>query len=734
MSELRRILSDYRRLTLLLVLPFLCLGLFLLERMGGELLGGMDYLKTEIAAYRENVPRFAAMSAAEAEADPSESYWFDPEGSSTLRSTKRHVTGYADYLAGVQAQAKRMAASGVFGKDKNSFTYRNIQKTAKDFRSLDGIQVEFGGNRALETWIGFRGGDVLYLLAILVLVLSFFEDKRSGLLPLVRACPKGRRTLALERLGILLLASFALTLLLCLLPLVLAFFLYGGTDTLGHTVQSVEDFRTCTLHFTVSQWIGLYLLVKLLCGFLLGLLFWFVLSFLSQMQLAWLVLLGILGVEYAAWALIAPQMAISVFHYVNLFAYVFPAETLSAYGNMNFFGWPVGTMTLLGWLLVLLILLLSAWLLFGAVRRRPLGNRDLLGRFVGLWNRALDLLRSRFSLLAMEGYKLLILGGTALFLLAAILYAPKLRYFGYSFGSAEDAAYNSYVREAAGPITADTDAYIVRARESLADYYGDADAYEAALDRLEAELEALREQAAAGGYTPWLTEQVRINNVLGPDARSVHRWSGLVALLILLLVCAPVFSFERKAGTERLLRSTPKGRSPVLRRKYALLCLEALAIWAVLYIRQWTGTLDYIGSASLDAPIQNIRLLARSPLRGTLRQFLTWIFVLRLAALELTALLLAWLSARAKSWEQTILAGAGLLLLPAAIYYFDRPWAGWISVLPLLTGAELLVPGNHSVLKTLLALFWLVLSAGLSLSVRRRWIAPIPSNLPRKPF
>ena len=79
MSELRRILSDRKRLTLLLVLPFLCLGLYLLERMGGELLGGMDYLKTEIAAYRENVPRFAAMSAAEAEADQSESYWFDPE-------------------------------------------------------------------------------------------------------------------------------------------------------------------------------------------------------------------------------------------------------------------------------------------------------------------------------------------------------------------------------------------------------------------------------------------------------------------------------------------------------------------------------------------------------------------------------------------------------------------------------------------------------------------------------
>ena len=722
MSELRRILKDRRRMALLLVLPFLCLGLFLLERMGGELRGGLDYLKREVSAYRENVPRFAAMTPAEAEADQSESYWFDPEGSSTLRSTKLHVTGYADYLKNVQAQAKRMASSSVFGKDKNSFNYRNIQKTAKDFRALDGIAVEFGGNRALETWIGFRGGDVLFLLAISVLVLAFFEDKRCGLLPLVRACPGGRRRLALSRLGILLLASFVLTLLLCLLPLLLAFLLYGGTDTLSHSVQSVESFRTCTLRLTVEQWIGLYLLAKVLCGFLLGLLFWSVLSFLSQMQLAWLVLLAILGVEYAAWTLIAPQMAISVFRYVNLFAYVFPAETLSAYGNMNFFGWPVGTTTLLGWLLVLLILLLSAWLLFGAVRRRPLGNRDLLGRFVGLWNRAFDLLRSRFSLLAMEGYKLLILGGTMLFLLAAIWYAPKLRYFGYSFGSAEEAAYNSYVREAAGPVTADTDAYIARARENLAEFYGDAGPYESALDRLEGELAALRERAAAGDYTPWLAEQVRINNVLGPDARSVHRWSGLAALLALLLVCAPVFSLERKAGTEKLLRSTAKGRGSVLRRKYAVLCLEALAIWAIIYIRQWTGTLDYVGAASLDAPIQNLSLLARSPLRVTLKQYLALVFAVRLAAMLPVAGLIAWLSARTNSWEQTVLAGAALLLLPAAICYFDRPWAGFVSVLPMLTGVELLSPERGALLRAVLALCWLGLALILTRCAARSWI------------
>ena len=239
---------------------------------------------------------------------------------------------------------------------------------------------------------------------------------------------------------------------------------------------------------------------------------------------------------------------------------------------------------------------------------------------------------------------------------------------------------------------------------------------------MEAELETLREQAAVGGYTPWLTEQVRINNVLGPDARSIHRWSGLVALLTLLLVCAPVFSFERKAGTEKLLRTAPKGRGPVLRRKYAAVCLEALAIWAILYLRQWTGTLDYIGSASLDAPIQNVRLLSDSPLRVTLKQFLALAFALRLTAMLVVGLLVAWISFQAKSWEQAVLAGAVLLLLPGVIYYFDQPWGGYISVLPMLTGIELLIPGRTTVLYALASLCWLAIVVYGSILIHTKWI------------
>ena len=188
-----------------------------------------------------------------------------------------------------------------------------------------------------------------------------------------------------------------------------------------------------------------------------------------------------------------------------------------------------------------------------------------------------------------------------------------------------------------------------------------------------------------------------------------------------LVVCAPVFSFERRFGTEKLLRSVRKGRGPVLRRKIAVVCLEVLAIWAIVYLRQWNETLDYIGPASLDAPIQNIALLSRSSLRVTLKQFLILVFALRLLGMLTVGLLVSWLSSRAKGWEQAVLAGTGLLILPALLYYFDRAWAGNLSVLPILTGVEPLIPGPTQRGNMVRLLVWSAAAALLFGSACRSW-------------
>ena len=173
MNELGRILSSRRRMIVLLLLPLLSLGLFLLQEMQGVLRGGWTLLQETSEEYKNKMAAYDGMDPAEI-AQQEEMYY---SSRVDLRDQAAHVRDYEQYLKMVQAQAERMSSSLLFSKDKNSFTYRNILKTAKDFENLHGVSVEFGSDRAVESWLQFKTADVFHLLAILIFVLAFLEER-----------------------------------------------------------------------------------------------------------------------------------------------------------------------------------------------------------------------------------------------------------------------------------------------------------------------------------------------------------------------------------------------------------------------------------------------------------------------------------------------------------------------------------------------------------------------------
>ena len=271
MNELRRLLSDKKRLFIYIVIPIVCVLLFFLERLNGDLRNGWRYMMSDAEKYRQDAEKYCAMQVDDAiAAMEADGYQAGFRQTTSLKTTAEHIRSYHAYLAGVHKNAEKMAHSSIFGKDKDSFTYRNIQQTDADFVALEGIEVEFGSDRAVETWIGFTASDILYLVVIIITVMAFFEDKKNGLCSVVRSCPKGRLQLALSRFFILIGVSAVFTLVINAGVLGTSFALYGGADGLGRTVQSMEAFKTCTLRVSILQWILIYLGAKVACGVLRG--------------------------------------------------------------------------------------------------------------------------------------------------------------------------------------------------------------------------------------------------------------------------------------------------------------------------------------------------------------------------------------------------------------------------------------------------------------------------------
>ena len=722
MNELKRILSDKKRLFILLMIPVVCIAMFMLDRMYGSVRDGWKWMMRDVEQHRSDVEKYCSLELDDAIELLDEEFQGGFMMTTTLKTTAHHVKDYQSYLENVKKQAEKMSRSSIFGKDKNSFTYRNIQKTASDFDALEGVEVEFGNNRAIETFLDFRTADILYLAVIVVIIIAFFEDKKNGLVSLVRSTPKGRTRLALSRLAILAGVSAVFTIIIYVSLLAASFALFGGAGDLGRSIQSLEWFKTCTLRVTIGEWLLIYLGAKVACGILIGLIFWFMLSFVSNIQLSWFIVLGILGVEYAAYTLIDGQLQFSIFKYVNLFSFIFPFDTLSKYSNMNVFGYPVGVFPLLLGLFAALFVLLGVGTMLLQVKRHPHGNRNILGRVIVLWNRFWDVFRKRLPIAGVEGYKLLLLGGTVIFLAAGVFFGTKLSYVSYEYQE-QDYVYLQYLGEAGGPVDEETDAYLAKARSQL-ELHGDiAYQFESSLSRVESEAESIRERAAERGFEPWLVNQSKMDNFLAKKSWTVPQWNALVAMAFLILCVAPVFAFERQTGTERMLRSTPLGRGAVFRGKYVVVFFETVILWCGIYLREWIYIVNkYFGQELMAMPVQNIRTLADFPIIMSFGAFLAMLYVLRFVGMLSVAHIVAFFSSKVNTWEKAILLGAGALLVPGALYYFGQDWAAYISATPSVEVTELAVTAGSFSVKALMFLFWIAAAVFLTVLVYRDWV------------
>ena len=94
--------------------------------------------------------------------------------------------------------------------------------------------------------------------------------------------------------------------------------------------------------------------------------------------------------------------------------------------------------------------------------------------------------------------------------------------------------------------------------------------------------EALREQGAQKGFTPWLVEDTPYQSVYGESAQENQQKAAMVALLTLALLLAGCMAYEEQSGMANLLASTGRGRGILLRGKIALAAILTTGIWATL--------------------------------------------------------------------------------------------------------------------------------------------------------
>ena len=652
-----------------------------------------------------------------------ETLWMYVDTLHEVQEDAEYTAGYTDYLQKIQKQAEEQSKTSIFGK-KNSFSLRNLKKTAKEFGRLLGIdseaqapdqsgfqadaekvavQVSFGNNSGIEKWLRFRLGDYFCLLILIIFVMSFLEERKKGLWSIVRTAKGGRRLLGIHRVLILLTVSAFSVILFNLLPLAISCLLQGRHTDLSRAIQSVQSFRTCTIRCSIGGWILIYTLVKILAGFFLGLFVWFIMGSVSNAQLSLAALLPVLGAEYALFTFLPVQSIFNPFKYLNLFSYVHTSLLYTEYLNINMFGFPIGNRLMMLALLPVLLIVFVYLCIRMQAKRYPEGTRDYLSRIALRVNTVLDKIRSRFTIGMWEAYKVLFLEFGVVILVIIIVSTGSLNYAAWTMIPEDMRAYYMYVRDMQGPVgdLADTGtdgessaekaaAYIAHARES-ADNSANPFELNNALDMLEARVSELQAKGVMEDFEPWILYDMDFNAYYGDKPLNRQRLNAMIAILFMVFLCAGIQTYEKQSGVVPMLKSLRYGRAQLLHRKLVMAGLAAVFVWAFVWIRELWQYISIYGSDILDAPVRNLPLFSAFPFNVTIRGYFVILYGLRLAMLVPVGWCTLCLSYFAPNVRISYLVGTAVLVLPALFTVLGISLFQWISPLIPVSSAELLL-------------------------------------------
>lgn len=628
---------------------------------------------------------------------PSDSKKTDYAAVNTLLSQAKSLTDYPDWLDSIQKNKDSMMSFSIFS-DPDSFSGRNILKTADEFIKLEGVSLKLGADGAIQSLLDFSLTDYFLLIVLMIIAVSFLEERKKGLWNVVHAAPGGRLHLAAHRTAILFFTSVFGVLLLYGTNLAIGFTIYGGLNDLGRSAQSVGTLGGLPIVCTVGQFLLQYFLSRIVAAFFVGLLLWMLVSAIRNVKYTLIFAGSLLALEYSLYTFLPVQSGFNLFKYFNLFTYISMSDLYTNYLNIDLFGYPFGIRSISQAALIPLCVLSATVCIIIHCKKKPSNEKDIFARLSYRLNKITDILLRQLRLFGFEIYKTAwIQKGVVI----AILFLYLLH--GLSFtapvpvSNATDGAARQYTAELAGKITEDSfdriDSIQAGLNQTIADYEKAKSLYEKGeieylqfdvfareasaaqiksegLEKVRDRVNQLWEKGEKDGFSPYLIAETTFESVYGTVAKNNQQAAAMVELLVIGLFLAGSMVYEKQSGITNLLAATNKGREVLLNRKILLAVLSVVFVWAITYGAEFHTFLSICKTEALSASVQNLSMLEPLPLRCSIGMFLILLYAFRLLALLSAAFLSLLVSANAKRMETAYIGICGVLLLPSLLYSY----------------------------------------------------------------
>lgn len=582
-----------------------------------------------------------------------------------------HLIGYEAYLNKIDADATKLQSVSLFA-DPDSTAYQNTVKTAEDFHAMDGVDLSMGHDLAVTEVFADKWADYSIVILICVVCGLFVAERKEGLWPMIYAAPGGRWKLVCKRIGILFAAAWIGTLLIVGSKILLCGWVFHGLGEWDRVLQSIPMFQNVPTPLTIAEFWLLYIAVKAMGAFWIGLVLWAVLSAISNLGLALTAAGLLMGLEFACTAIPSSSMFAAA-RYVNVFSYVDFIPVFSRYLNISVFGNLISGSDLVLAILPFLCLIFAGVNVLIVERKHPVSSTNRLLHWVDGILRKLD---PRLPWCGEFGKLLVKRKGEILLIILAIvaiqMEEPPRAYVPY------DPYIQHYQSEFAGPITEDT---ITALEEALSN----------AMDTgNQIGLQTVLESAQNAPDGAWILPTAPYDAIWSNNLDNYHRRTALITMLFLVLTLAPIASQERQNNMTVLLTSTSGGRKRLWLQKQLVLLAVTAFVWLMVYGGEVIHTVKAYGAFQcLSAPAFSLELFRNAPsipLGGMLALY----YGAKLLVLLIIGEICFALSSRCSKNREAILVCCAILLIPAALAAIGSAVGELLSFIIPLGGVELL--------------------------------------------
>ncbi len=600
-----------------------------------------------------------------------------------------YLESYDDFLDGMVERAAKSKV--LLGGSKNSFAYRNLDKTVADYEPLSGaVTVEKGDNYGVEQYSGYSWG--IFFAAIFLAVLVYyliFRERNQGLLLLLKGTKRGHAPMIGAKLILILLAETVYTLLQELGTLALFWYIYGYPD-IGRSIQSISIFRNCTLAITIGQGLVLTVFVRILIIWVVTMLV-FALSIAVRNEFAALVAsAAFLGVEYVAYIAVGISSSLNFFKCVNPFFCWDMESLLGIYQNLNIFGYPVGK-SLCAFVVALVLSAASAVVgivsfhLSCQVRREGslLQLRIWFRRHTAFLWRHVGILRFELAKVFSQQRKGLVLAVLLAYCISESLASGGTKYYK----SSEEAYYHSYLTKISGRVTDESLDFVQERQDYIddlfnqmyyledptgEDYYeflylqSQYEAEEGAVEMLSTQVETL--EGYGDVYGEYLVDELFYMSLWEDYGYDILL--GAIGLICAVLWISGIYPADEKKQILPLFSSMKNGRKTLRRSKN--IC-AAIGTAAAFVLSQVPVLVRYCRVDLLSVWQHQLSHFSTQEFKEglTIGGLLALAFLLKALLFAVVCVLCIILSRRTKNEMAVNILGIGIIAVVALILYFS---------------------------------------------------------------